>query len=192
MLPGLKNAKLEKYSHYMVEASSLKKVRVTRLVHSDVCGPLKVKSFSGALYFVTFIDNCSRKLWVYALKSKDQALVERQSGKKVKCIRYDNSDEYYGPFNVYCKQQDRMNRTLIERFRCMLSETRLPKHFWGETLYIAVHVINLSLVVDLNAEVLDKIWFDKDIKYDHLQVFGCKAFVHVPKDERSKLDMKTI
>ncbi|RDX90785.1 hypothetical protein CR513_27318, partial [Mucuna pruriens] len=45
--------------------------------------------------------------------------------------------------------------------------------------------------VALNTEVPDKIWFGKDVKYDHLQIFGCKAFVHVPKDERSKLDMKT-
>ncbi|RDX66440.1 hypothetical protein CR513_54790, partial [Mucuna pruriens] len=34
-----------------------------------------------------------------------KALVERQSDKKVKYIRYDNDDEYYGPFDVYCKQQ---------------------------------------------------------------------------------------
>lgn len=27
--------------------------------------------------------------------------------------------------------------------------------------------------------------------YDHLKVFGCKIFVHVPKDKRSKLDAKT-
>ena len=27
---------------------------------------------------------------------------------------------------------------------------------------------------------------------DLLRVFGCKAFVHIPKDERSKLDAKTI
>ncbi|RDY10072.1 hypothetical protein CR513_05468, partial [Mucuna pruriens] len=43
----------------------------------------------------------------------------------------------------------------------------------------------------LNTKVPDKIWFGKDVKYDHLRVFGCKAFVHVPNDERSKLDMKT-
>ncbi|RDX98967.1 hypothetical protein CR513_18044, partial [Mucuna pruriens] len=85
----------------------------------------------------------------------------------------------------------RMNRTLIERVRCMLSEAKLPKHFWGETLYTTVHVINLSPTIALNTEVPDKIWFGKDVKYDHLRVFGCKAFVHVPKDERSKLDMKT-
>ncbi|RDX69198.1 hypothetical protein CR513_51722, partial [Mucuna pruriens] len=41
------------------------------------------------------------------------------------------------------------------------------------------------------SKVSDKIWFGKDVKYDHLRVFGCKAFMHVPKDERSKLDMKT-
>jgi len=54
-----------------------------------------------------------------------------------------------------------------------------------------VHVINLSPVVVLNSEVLSKIWFGKNVKYDHLRVFGCKAFVHVPKDERSKLDVKS-
>ncbi|RDY02473.1 hypothetical protein CR513_14061, partial [Mucuna pruriens] len=77
-----------------------------------------------------------------------------------------------------------MDMTLIERVRCMLSEE-------SETLYTTLHVINLSPTIPLNIEVLDKIWFGKDVKYDHLRVFDCKAFVHVRKDERSKLDMKT-
>ena len=38
---------------------------------------------------------------------------------------------------------------------------------------------------------MNKIWLGKNISYSHLHVFGCKAFVHVPKDERSKLDAKT-
>nr|KYP49409.1 Retrovirus-related Pol polyprotein from transposon TNT 1-94 [Cajanus cajan] len=84
-----------------------------------------------------------------------------------------------------------MNRTLTERVRCMLSKAKLSKHFWGEALYTAVHVINLSPVYALNSEVPDKIWFGKNVSYDHLHVFSCKAFVHVPKDERSKLDAKT-
>jgi len=54
-----------------------------------------------------------------------------------------------------------------------------------------VHVINLSLDVALNNKVSKKIWFGKNVKYDHLRVFGYKAFVHVPKDERSKLDAKS-
>ena len=48
-----------------------------------------------------------------------------------------------------------------------------------------------SPAVALNTEVPDKIWFVKNVSYDHLRVFGCRAFVHVPKDERSKLDKKT-
>jgi len=80
VLPGLKSAELEKCSHCMVgkqirvSFKNSKKSELLELVHYDVCGPLKVKSFTGALYFVTFIDDCSRKLWVYALKTKDQVL----------------------------------------------------------------------------------------------------------------------
>ncbi|WKA06698.1 hypothetical protein VitviT2T_024587 [Vitis vinifera] len=40
-------------------------------------------------------------------------------------------------------------------------------------------------------DVPDRIWSNNEISYDHLRVFGCKAFVHIPKDERSKLDAKT-
>ena len=43
------------------------------LIYTDVC-VMQSKSIGGALYFVTFIDDCSRKMWVFALKSKDQLL----------------------------------------------------------------------------------------------------------------------
>nr|KYP52472.1 Retrovirus-related Pol polyprotein from transposon TNT 1-94 [Cajanus cajan] len=84
-----------------------------------------------------------------------------------------------------------MNKTLVERVRCMLFEAKLLKPFLGEALLAIVHVINLSPAVALNTEVSDKFWFDKNVSYDYLRVFGCKTFVYVPKDERSKLDTKT-
>ena len=34
-----------------------------------------------------------------------QALSERQTGKKLKCIHTDNGGEYIGPFDNYCKSQ---------------------------------------------------------------------------------------
>jgi len=73
----------------------------------------------------------------------------------------------------------------------MLSYAKLPKHFFGEALYTAMHIINLTHIVILDSEVPNKIWFDKNVSYDHLHVFGCKAFVHIPNDERSKLGGKT-
>ncbi|RDX84943.1 hypothetical protein CR513_33945, partial [Mucuna pruriens] len=109
MLLGLKSVELKNCSHCMVG----KQTRLLESVHYDVCGLLKVKSFSVAFYFVTFTSDCSRKLWVYTLKTKDQvlekfkqfqALVERQLGKKVKFIHSNNGGEYCGPFDVYCKK----------------------------------------------------------------------------------------
>ena len=32
----------------------------------------------------------------------------------------------------------------------------------------------------------------KDVSYSHLRVFGCKTFVYVPKEQRSKLDDKVV
>ncbi len=57
----------------------------------------------GARYFVTYIDDFSRKVWVYLLKSKGEclekfkefkALVETQSEHKIKVFRSDNGGEY--------------------------------------------------------------------------------------------------
>jgi hypothetical protein len=43
-----------------------------QLVHSDLCGPLSSPSFSGCKYFLTFIDDFSRRTWVYFLKFKSE------------------------------------------------------------------------------------------------------------------------
>ena len=43
-----------------------------QIVHSDLCGPLLVVSFSGYKYFLTFIDDFSRHTWVYFLKLKSE------------------------------------------------------------------------------------------------------------------------
>ena len=111
------------------------------LVHTDVCSMTR-NFVSGALYFFTFIDDHSRKIFAYVLKNKYQVLdafkefhakVERETDKNLKCIRSDNGGEYRGPFERYCRmygihqektvpktpQQnglaERMNKTITER-----------------------------------------------------------------------------
>ena len=96
-------------------------------------------------------------MWVYILKTKDQvfqkflewkALVENGSGRKVKTFRTDNGREYTSTeFETYLKKEgvrheltvaktpqqngvaERMNRTLVEIVRSMLSDSKLPKRF---------------------------------------------------------------
>ena len=57
----------------------------------------------GAKYFVTFIDNFSRKIWIYLIKAKSEcfdkfkefkAQVEKECKKKIKVFRSNNSDEF--------------------------------------------------------------------------------------------------
>ena len=66
------------------------------IIYSDVCGPLKVSSLGGNKYFVSFVDEFSKKLWTYRLKAKSEVfdtfkvfktLVEKQSGWNIKILR---------------------------------------------------------------------------------------------------------
>jgi transposase InsO family protein len=115
--------------------------------------------YGGSSYFVTFIDDFSRKEWIYMLKRKDdvftvfkqfRALGEKSIGRFIKCLRTDNGGEFTSmEFENYCKefgidrhkttaytpQQDRvverMNMTLLERERGMLSNTNLQHELWA-------------------------------------------------------------
>ena len=73
------------------------------LIHSDLCGPLEASSNGNNRYFITFIDDFSRKTWVYFLKQKSEACdtfksfkayVEKQSEYKIKTLRTDRGTEY--------------------------------------------------------------------------------------------------
>ena len=81
--------------------------------------------------------------------------------------------------------------TLTKRVTAMLSNAKLPNCFWAEALIHAMHILNLSPSVPLAGDIPQRVWSGKYVSYKHLKVFGCKAFVHVPRDERSKLDSKT-
>ena len=54
----------------------------------------------------------------------------------------------------------------------------------------AVDLINFSPSAPLDGDIHERVWTGKDVSYKHLRVFSCKAYVHIPKDERSKLDDK--
>ena len=45
---------------------------VLHLVHSDVWGLAKTASMGGCWFYVTFIDDHTRKVWVYFMKEKSE------------------------------------------------------------------------------------------------------------------------
>ena len=72
----------------------------------------------------------------------------------------------------------------------MLKLAKLPKSFCGEAVNTTVYPINRSPLVPLDSDIPQRVWMGKDVPYSHLNVFGCKTFMHVPKEQRSKLDDK--
>jgi len=153
-------------------------------VHTDVWGKASVPSLGDSLYFVTFIDDFSRKVRVYFSKHKLDvfevfkkwlAQVKNESGWKVKCMKFNNGGEYCdGRFEEFCASwkirrvktvfrnphQNRvaeyMNRTIIERVQSMRIHAGLPKQFWADTVNTMMYLINRGLTVPLNCEILGR------------------------------------
>ena len=84
-----------------------------------------------------------------------------------------------------------MNRSLIERARCLRLNAGLPKSFWAEAVSMACYLINRSPQASLGGKVAEEVWTGNTVDFDHLRIFGCPGYVHVPGDERSKLDPKS-
>ena len=84
-----------------------------------------------------------------------------------------------------------MNRTICDRIKCMLFHAKLSKSLWGEAMRTTIDLINLSSSYPLEGDIQERVWTRKFVSFELLRVFGCRAFVHVPRNERSKLDSKT-
>ena len=86
---------------------------------------------------------------------------------------------------------ERMNSTLEETIRSILVDSELPKRFWVESLSTATYLHNRSPTNSVQDKIPYETWTGNNPNVSHLCIFGCDAYAHVPKDERSKLDSKT-
>ncbi|KAJ9548963.1 hypothetical protein OSB04_021506 [Centaurea solstitialis] len=190
---------------------------ILEYVHSDLWGPARVPSHGGALYMLTIIDDYSRKVWAYFLKHKNdvfasfrdwKTMVEKQTDKHVKYLRTDNGLEFCSAeFNAFCTSQgitrhhtvvhtpqqngvaERMNRTIMEKVRCMLSNSGLAKSFWAEAASTACYIINRSPSYALDKKTPFEVWSGKPANYSDLKIFGCPAYAKV---DNGKLDPRAV
>ena len=80
---------------------------------------------------------------------------------------------------------ERMNRALLERLRSMLSGVGLEKKFWAKAVITACYFINRSPSSALGDKTPHEVWCGKKPSLRHLRVFGCEAYVHVPKENKN-------
>lgn len=202
------------------KSSSWRATEKLQLIHSDLCGPITPSSNTQKRYLITFIDDFSRKTWIFFALEKSEAFqlfkmfkssVEKDTGMFIKCLRTDRGGEYNSTeFKDYCKEHgikrqltaaytpqqngvaERKNRSIMNMVRTILTEKGVPKSFWPEAVQWANHVLNRSPTVAVKDKTPEEAWSDRKPDVGYFKVFGCIGHVHIPDQRRTKLDDKSI
>lgn len=87
---------------------------------------------------------------------------------------------------------ERMNRTLVEKARCLLNEAHLKKDFWAEAVSTAAYLVNRSPTRSIGGKTPEEMWTGRKPNLKHLRIFGSNVMVHVPKVKRRKFDSKAV
>ena len=82
-----------------------------------------------------------------------------------------------------------MNRTFMEKVRCMFSNVGLPKSFWVEVAFTTCFFINHSPSTTIDKRTLQNVWSGTPTSYSNLKIFGCPAHAHV---DNRKLEPRSI
>jgi len=176
-LPGIKYCKLDlckfcimSRRHRVAFSTSQHKIKnLLDLIHTDVWGSLPVASIGGARYYITFIDDFIRRVWVHFLKQKLKVfqkfkewktMVENQKGRKVKVLRSDNREYTSTEFKAYLAGNgiehqlsipgrpeqngvaEHMNRTLTEHARSIRLQADMSAEFWAKAVNNASYLVN--------------------------------------------------
>jgi hypothetical protein len=80
----------------------------------------------------------------------------------------------------------------MDEERSMLSGVGLAQEFWEEAVETARYLVNMSPSLALVDTTPNEVWSGNKPSVEHLKVFGYDAFLHVPKEKRSKMDKKAI
>ena len=124
----------------------------------------------------------------------------------MKAVRTDNGTEYvnseleayfsskgvlHNTTAPYTPEQNgvagRFNRTLMERVRAMLLDAQLEEEYWAEAAATANYVKNRS-PASHNSLTPWELFHGRKPDVSGMRVFGAKAYKHVPKQLRQKLD----
>lgn len=203
------------FSKHFNERSS----RPLEIVHSDICGPFEV-SKQGKNYFVSFIDDFThfcivdlivRKSEVFEKFREYVSYVSAHFNLKVASLRCDRGGEYSSrQFQNWCAgkgikivyttgyapQQngvsERMNRTLVEKTRAMLGDSKLPRTFWDYAVQTAAYLQNRIPTTALKANKTPaEMFYNQKPDIGRLRIFGSIAYRLIPKGQRNKLDSKS-
>lgn len=188
-------------------------------IHTDVCGPFQ-ESRSGYRYFLLLKDDYTKYRTIYFLRQKsevsgklNQFLAEAETvGHTVKELLCDNGKEFDNKdvrtilqkkgitqrfIMPYTPEQngssERENRTVVETARAMMhAHGNLPQTLWAEMINTACYILNRTGPTQVQGTSPFELWYSRKPGLKHLRVIGSTCYVHVPKQQRTKMDRKAI
>ena len=176
-------------------------------IHCDICGPLP-SSYGNFSYYILFIDDYSRYITVFLMKSRNEALslftqfqntAENFCGEKIKTLRVDNAPELIqGQMLSYCKTKgisyektvpdsppqngvaERTNLTICSMARAMLIDANLRDFFWPFAVLTAAHIKQRIPHSSLPPNTTPfSLWFHRRPNLSHLRPFGTRCTTRI-------------
>ena len=219
---GCMKGKAHQAAYGKLPSDRNKATRPLERVHLDVCGPMQVESLSGSKYLLVIVDEFSRRAWGFCIKQKSEAAGKilnwcREASVKLSLpiveMHSDNGGEFLNDTLVsFCRSvgtkmttsppytpqhnaiAERMMRTIVEPARSLLYQAGAPLILWGEAMQAVIYTRNLVGVRKESKLTPDMMFHRGSAKTDvqHLREWGCDAWVHVPDEQRQKLDAKSV
>jgi hypothetical protein len=206
----------EATTHFIPEKAEYWTERCLELVHDDLCDPISSATPRGNKYFLLFVDDLSRYMWVAVIPFKDravaaikdiQARAEGESGHKLKALRTDRGGEFTMiEFVDYCVAEgvhrqhtapynpqqngfiEHQNGTVVATARSMLKAKGLPGWFWGEAVNAVVYVRNMCPTKSIDDMTPFEAWHGRKPAVNHIRTFGCIVYVRNTTPHLKKLE----
>ena len=86
---------------------------------------------------------------------------------------------------------ERMNRTILEKAKCMCAHAGLPYSLWAEAASTATYIYNHLPNAPLKGKSPYELWYGRKPDLSNLKVFGCVAYALVPAAKRRKFADRT-
>ncbi|MBW0500216.1 hypothetical protein O181_039931 [Austropuccinia psidii MF-1] len=181
-------------------------------VHLDVVGPINPSSNTGFKYFLTIVDQFTSFKSVMFLKAKSEAFDEfvkwktfsenfhntkikrlvSDKGGKFENKRFKNLAASCGFIHTFSPTAtpehngfaEHANHTILDKARCLLLKSNLPRSFWAEAVNTATFLSNLIPTVSRCNKSPFFLWAAKLPRLKRLRTFGCKAFILIQRKDR--------
>jgi histone deacetylase 1/2 len=186
------------------------------LIFSDVWGPAPV-SVGRHTYYVSFIDEFGKYIWVYLIKQKSdvfqvfknfQNLVERKFNKKIIFMQtdwhgeYEKLNSFFQEIGIahrvscpHAHQQngaaERKHRHIVEVGLDLLANASMPLKFWDEAFLTAAYLINILPSRVINYSTPAELLLREKPDYKSLRIFGCACWPNLRPYNTRKLAFRS-